>query len=84
MYWRDWRRYVHSHLERRGLISHDDMSLFRITDDIGVAVDEITQFYRNYHSSRFVGDSLVLRLHRAPKEAELEELNREFRDLLAD
>jgi uncharacterized protein (TIGR00730 family) len=81
-YWRDWCRYVESHLAGRGLISADDMSLFRVTDDVDVAVREITQFYRNYHSSRFVGDQLVLRLRHAPGEAVLESLNDEFRDLL--
>ncbi len=81
-YWRDWCVYVESHLKRRGLISDEDMALFRVTDDVDRAVDEVIQFYRNYQSSRFVGDQLVLRVRQAPDAGELEALNEEFCDLL--
>jgi hypothetical protein len=81
-YWRDWERYVDSHLRERGLINPDDLALFRVTDDIDVAVREVADFYRNYHSSRFVRDLLVLRLRVAPSDAELAALNDEFGALL--
>jgi hypothetical protein len=45
-------------------------------------VDEIEHFYANYHSARFVGDRLILRLKRAPDEATLSKLNDQFADLL--
>lgn len=77
-YWQDWRRYVESHLLDRGLISTEDEALFCITDDVGAAVREIVAFYRNYHSSRFVGDLLVLRVRHAPDAPTLEALNDEF------
>jgi uncharacterized protein (TIGR00730 family) len=83
-YWRDWRGYVESHLCERGLIDPNDMSLFRVTDDVDVAVREVVDFYRNYHSSRFVRELLVLRLRTAPDEDELAALNRDFPDLLLD
>ena len=83
-YWKDWAAYVESHLCSRELIGRDDLSLFKITDDVDVAVDEIARFYRNYHSSRWVGDRLVLRVRRAPDPAQLELLNEEFDDLLAE
>ena len=81
-YWRDWERYVDSHLRERGLISPDDLALFRVTDDVAVAVREVADFYRNYHSSRFVHDLLVLRLRVAPNDRELAKLNSEFGELL--
>lgn len=81
-YWRDWRRYVASHLRDRGLVDPDDLSLFRVTDDVGEAVAEVTRFYRNYHSSRFVRDLLVLRLRVAPDRGELAALARDFSDLV--
>ena len=81
-YWRDWREYVETHLSRRGLISPEDLNLFRVTDSIDEAVEEIEGFYRNYHSSRYVGGDLVLRLHVAPSDEELEVLNEEFSGLL--
>ena len=83
-YWRDWRRYVASHLRDRGLIDPDDMALFRITDDPDEAVREVIGFYRNYHSSRFVRDLLVLRLRVAPDDGELAALNRDFADVVLE
>ena len=53
-------------VEPRGLVSADDRSLFLITDDVGRATAEILGFYRNYHSCRWVGDLLVIRMHAAP------------------
>jgi uncharacterized protein (TIGR00730 family) len=81
-YWRDWERYVDTHLRERGFIEPDDLALFRVTDDVEVAVREVADFYRNYHSSRFVRDLLVLRLRVAPDDEELAACNRDFSDLL--
>ena len=80
-YWKTWQRYVEDHLLRRGLISKDDMALFKVTDDAEEACREITNFYRNYHSIRFVKDLLVMRLQRAPSNSRLAELNKQFADI---
>ncbi|MDQ1361199.1 MAG: hypothetical protein QOJ44_1576 [Acidimicrobiaceae bacterium] len=82
-YWTEWDQFVERAVASRGLISIDDRSLFIITDDIGAATDELTGFYRNYQSSRWVGDLLVLRLLVAPSASELAELNGRFGDVLA-
>jgi uncharacterized protein (TIGR00730 family) len=82
-YWREWIGYLSSHLLGRAMISEEDLALFRVTDDLETAVGEITGFYRNYHSSRYVDDLLVLRVRRAPDEEQLDALNRDFADLLA-
>jgi hypothetical protein len=55
-----------------------------VTDRVETAIAEITGFYRNYHSSRYVGDRLVMRLQYAPTGEELTRLNEEFRDILVD
>lgn len=81
-YWRDWREYVETHLAARGLIDEEDLNLFRVTDSAETAVSEIEGFYRNYHSSRYVAGRLVLRLHEAPSDEQLEALNDEFSGLL--
>jgi hypothetical protein len=83
-YWRTWDSYVRDVLVARGLISPQDVSLYRVTDSIKEAIAEITEFYRNYHSSRYVGDRLVIRLRYAPTSGELDRLNENFRDILAD
>ena len=81
-YWRDWEEYVASHLHERGMLSDADLSLFRVTDDVEDAVGEILRFYGNYHSSRYVGERLVIRLCRVPSDEQLAVLNDEFADLL--
>jgi uncharacterized protein (TIGR00730 family) len=81
-YWHEWEEFVRQEVGKRGLISDDDCVLYRITDDAQVAVDEITGFYRNYHSRRFVGDRLVLRLRGEPTDQEVAALDDEFRDIV--
>jgi hypothetical protein len=58
------------------------MALFKVTDSVDEAVDEVVHFYRNYHSSRFVQSQLVLRLHYPVNDELLERLNIEFKDIL--
>ena len=58
------------------MISPEDLGLFRITDDVDEAVDEIQGFYRVFHSQRYVVDSLVFRLRRPLSAAALAELAR--------
>jgi hypothetical protein len=78
-YWRNWAEYVDTHLLRRGLIAPDDVALFRVTDDPREAADEITRFYRNYHSSRWLGDRLLLRVRQAPTDDALARPRRRVR-----
>ncbi|GAC1308520.1 MAG: LOG family protein [Acidimicrobiales bacterium] len=83
-YWRGWRSFITDEVEPRGLISPEDECLVHITDDVGAALDHISTFYRNYHSIRYVGELLVLRLHAAPSEAELEALSTAFADICVE
>ncbi len=82
-YWREWADWVRSHMAAGGFISEDDMNLFRVTDDVDVAVREMLNFYSNYHSSRYVGDQLVIRVRQAPDGDELETLNQDFKGILS-
>jgi uncharacterized protein (TIGR00730 family) len=82
-YWRTWDKQVREHLLRDQLISPDDLNLYQITDDTDQAVRIITRFYRNFHSSRFVKDLLVIRLKHAPTPTALEALNEDFADIIA-
>jgi uncharacterized protein (TIGR00730 family) len=80
-YWEAWERFVQEEVAARGLISPIDAAFYKITDDVQAAADEITGFYRNYHSVRWVGHRLVVRLLAAPTPAEAEELSAEFSDI---
>ena len=81
-YWHGWLRFIHEEVIRPGFISPDDVSLFKIANTVEEAADEVLGFYRNYHSCRWVGNLLVLRLQVQPSAAELRELNRRFGDIV--
>jgi hypothetical protein len=66
----------------RGLVSTEDHSLYKITADVDIATDEILGFFRNYHSVRWVGDLLIMRLQQAPTRAQLSTLNADFSDIV--
>ena len=82
-YWESARMFIEEQLVSRGLVDRTDLALFRVTDDVATAVEEIIGFYRNYDSMRYVGDILVLRLQTAPTDAQLDELNVQFGHLCA-
>jgi hypothetical protein len=82
-YWKTWDQTVREHLLRNALIDEDDLHLYQITDDPAQAVKWITRFYRNYHSSRFVRDLLVIRLQRLPSASAIAALNEDFADILS-
>lgn len=81
-YWKHWCSHVRDHLLRDELISEEDMNLITVTDDPDRAVRVIRRFYRNYHSSRFVRDNMVIRLNHAPTASALEALNEDFADIV--
>jgi uncharacterized protein (TIGR00730 family) len=83
-YWDSWRRFVDDAVLSNGMIDPEDRRLYCITDNVEHAVSEVEGFYRNYHSLRWVGSRLVLRLRAAPTDEEVEELSGSFADLLAD
>lgn len=61
-YWSNWNRYLEKELADRGYIDRNDFNLFSMVQSVDDAVAEIVRFYRRYHSLRFVGDRLVIRL----------------------
>ena len=81
-FWKTWLRYVHDHLLRHNLISESDLALFKVTTSVTEAVDEITGFYRVYHSSRMVGPDFVMRLSHPLRPPLVQDLSREFADIL--
>ena len=83
-YWKTWQRYVEDHILRRGMVSPDDLALYRVTDSVEDAVNEITNFYRVYHSSRYVGDWLAIRLLRPLPEDYVATLAADFGDIAKD
>jgi uncharacterized protein (TIGR00730 family) len=81
-FWQEVGQFFQRQLLAAGLISAEDVHLYRITDSISECVAELCRFYRNYHSMRYVHHRLVLRLHSPPIESAREELHHRFDDLL--
>ncbi len=82
-YWKTWDKSVREQLLRADLISPEDLHLYQIASSASHAVRIITRFYRNYHSSRFVKDLLVIRLKNVPPPSALEGLNDDFGDIIS-
>lgn len=82
-YWHSWNDYICGQLKDKGLIGSEDPSLYTITDNLDVACQTIKDFYRVYHSSRYVGELFVIRLKLKLSVRTVEELNREFADILS-
>ncbi len=80
-YWHAWEDWLITEVEPRKLINPDDRYFYKITDSVAEAAAELFGFYRNYHSLRFVGHTLVLRLKVLPTAAELAALSEEFADI---
>ena len=81
-YWKHWLDFVRAELARRDYISRFDLDLVRITDDPDEAADELCNFFRNYHSQRYVGGDLVLRMQRLPGDDDLQRINHKFADIV--
>lgn len=83
-YWKGWSEFFETHLVKNQYVSPEERSLFFITDSVEEACREITDFYRRYHSSRYVNrrQQLVLRLKEAPGEDLVGRLNERFGDIL--
>ena len=78
VYWRHWFKYVEKNLGGNAWVSPEDLHIFHIASSPEDAVEHVVAFYRVYHSSRYVGDDLVLRLQRSLTDDEVEQLNDEF------
>ncbi|KAF0215017.1 MAG: hypothetical protein FD174_4257 [Geobacteraceae bacterium] len=80
-YWEDWFKFIKSHMLGRGFISAEDFSIFTLTKDGEEAIQVIEEFYKNYHSLRFVDGLLIIRLNKALSQANIEELENEFPEM---
>jgi uncharacterized protein (TIGR00730 family) len=81
-YWVQWQKFIVDVLVKRRLIAPADLNLYRITTSVDEAVNEILTFYRVYHSMRYVGPDLVLRLNHTLENTLLERIRAEFADIV--
>jgi uncharacterized protein (TIGR00730 family) len=81
-YWETWKKFLTNDLLKLGLISEEDFQLFKIVYNAEAAVHEILHFYKIYHSSRWVGDNLAIRITRRLTNKAVADLNAQFRDIV--
>ena len=82
-YWSQWEEFLRDDVMSRGYIVERETTFFRIRTSAEAAVEEITKFYRNFHSYRFVKRDLVIRLNYPPSLALIDRLNRDFADIVS-
>jgi len=82
-YWKSFADFMEREQVAHGMIAPEDLKLFRVTDDLEEAAAEIQGFYRVFHSQRYVGDSLVLRIQRPLAASALAEIAARFADILS-
>lgn len=83
-FWSPLMKTMEPLLLNHGLISTTDTSLYTITDSIEEAVNEITTFYANFHSIRFVKDRMYIRTTRPIPEVDFALLKERFSHLAVD
>lgn len=81
-YWRRWFDFIKSCMLGKGFISGEDFSLFTITQSEEEALQVIEDFYKNYHSLRFVNGLLVIRLTKELSDDNLLQLENEFPEIV--
>ena len=81
-YWDGFIRFVKDELLSRGWISPEDLNLFYFAKDPADATQHVLQFYKNYHSSRYVRDDLIIRIKQRLTDDALATLNDEFSGLV--
>lgn len=82
-YWEGWLSFIHKQLAGRNLIDSRDLAFLTHTSDPEEAIEEVNRFYANYHSSRYVGDKLLIRLEHPPEDRQLDDWSRKFADIIS-
>jgi uncharacterized protein (TIGR00730 family) len=82
-YWEGFEEFVRGYMARDGMISPEDLALYRRIEDVAAAVAECERFYRVFHSQRYVGERLVFRLRRPLEAITVEKLSADFSDILS-
>lgn len=81
-YWERWIAFVEQELLDRGYIGPSDAALFERVDSVNGVLERVNRFYFRYHSLRYVGDVLVIRLTSVLDARRVEDLKAEFADIL--
>ena len=82
-FWERWDHFVRDSLIKDSYVGANDTDLYLVAKDVPEAINELTHFYNNYISQRFVSGIMVLRMKRAVPDSVLQSLNKDFADIIA-
>jgi uncharacterized protein (TIGR00730 family) len=82
-YWLNWIRFTKEQLLAKGYIGEFDLKLFESLEAVDDAVECINRFYHRYHSLRYVGNQLIIRLKSPIPETVIKDLKNRFADMLS-
>jgi hypothetical protein len=81
-YWTRYIEFLKEELLSNGYINKIDLDLFERSESPEEAVQKIRLFYSRYHSLRYVGEKLVIRLLTPLEKEAVKDLSADFADLL--
>lgn len=82
-YWEELLRFLHDHLLGNRLVSPEDFHLIHNCDSVQCAADHVSHFYSNFHSYRWLGPRLIVRMQHRLSEKHVHRMDTEFADVLA-
>ena len=82
-FWEPLLRFFDEQLIRQGMVSSSERAIYHVAHSAKEAAEIILRFYSVYHSLRYVGEEVVLRLRRRLTSPVVSRLGGEFRDLLS-
>jgi uncharacterized protein (TIGR00730 family) len=80
-FWEGALSFIKNELEANRYILSTDMNLLKLVYSADDAVAEINQFYSNFHSSRWLKNTFVIRMHHPLSEKALTHMQQAFADL---
>ena len=83
-YWDRWMEFISSMLIEQGFAKKSDLSLVYRARSPQQAIDHILNYYKVFHSLRYINDLTLLRLTKQLPPEVVKKLNAEFQDIIVE
>jgi len=81
-FWDGFNSFIKKYMVKNKFINPFDTSLFYVTNDHVDAINHIKNFYKNFHSIRFVKNKLIIRLKKLMDEKVIDDIRKAYKDIL--